>query len=164
MSSPLLLRLKQEFDSSFERDVMPPVDTVDIMYILVATRRFALGIKEVSGLAKLEKLVAIPSRAEAFAGVTGLRGEVLPVYDIGKMLGLDSGREPLRWMVTVSAQGQMLAVGFAAMVGYGRIAKSSIEGGSATSLVKGTVLYQGERVGLIDVQAVVGRIHTEAEN
>ncbi len=164
MSSPLLIRLKREFDSSFEREVKPPAETLDVMYLSIAERKFALRIEDVKGVAKLDKLIAVPSRAETLAGVTGLRGEVLPVYDLAKILKLDPGHEPLRWLVTVSTQGRMLALGFAAIVGYDRITMGAIDRGGTDSLVNGTVASRGERVGLIDVQAVVKRICMEAEN
>ena len=86
-----LQQLRQQFDESFSQP--PPAQAEarrDFILVAAGGRRIALELDGVNGLQGLERgltVVPLPSDAAAVLGIAALKGTVLPVFDLGVLLG-----------------------------------------------------------------------------
>jgi purine-binding chemotaxis protein CheW len=92
--------LKEAFDHSFAAP--PPAARSDFERLVgvrvgVERQAFAFRLTDLSGLSALPALVPLPGAPAACLGVAGVRGRLVPVFDLGLMLGLSSA--PARWVV-----------------------------------------------------------------
>jgi purine-binding chemotaxis protein CheW len=103
--------LRVAFDQSFaahEREHRL-VAQVDVLAIRVADQRYALRLSELQAVHAERKLVSVPAPAPALLGLVGLRGLVVPIYDLRLLLGHPAGPAP-RWLALARATS---AIGFA---------------------------------------------------
>ncbi len=104
--------LRAEFDSAFASRRVAPPDETPLLAIRVAAVPFAMRLLEAGGLATAPRIVPIPSRRRELLGVAGLRGDVVPVYSLARvLLGADDD-EPPRWLVLAGGD-ERLALAFA---------------------------------------------------
>jgi len=82
---------------------------VDVLAIRVADQGYALRLSELQAVHAERKLVAVPSPAPELLGLVGLRGLVVPIYDLRQLLGYPAGPAP-RWLALAHASSP---VGFA---------------------------------------------------
>lgn len=115
--------LAREFDLSFARAPEAAVEKADFLAIRVRAAPYALRLAEVGALAVDRKLTPLPSEAPALLGIAGLRGAILPVYDLGSLLG-DSSPSAPRWLALLA--GGDLAVAFDAFEGHLRLPASAV--------------------------------------
>jgi purine-binding chemotaxis protein CheW len=108
--------LRAEFDSAFAaRRTVPPAET-PLLAIRIGAAPYAVRLLEAGGLATAPRIVPVPSRRRELLGVAGLRGEVVPVYSLARIvLGADDG-EPPRWLVLARGE-ERLALAFAHLEG-----------------------------------------------
>ncbi len=101
--------LREEFDAAFARSPSAPAAVVPLLAIRVGSSPFAVRVLDAGGLVPVRAIVPVPSRRPELLGVSGLRGEILPVYGLARMvLGVDDERP--RWMILAGASER---VGFA---------------------------------------------------
>ena len=92
------LELRQAFDHSFalapstEQD-----DRENVVAFSVAGNRFAVRLHELNGIGKSAKIVPVPSRTRALAGLAGVRGELIPVFSLSELLDYRL-REEIHWL------------------------------------------------------------------
>lgn len=156
--------MRRLFDESFA--IVPHEQVAELQPMLAITLdagRYAIPIREISGLAALtEKIVPVPSRVPELLGLTGVRGIVVPVFDLAKLLGLKSQREQVRWLVFCGERQSPIALAFETMErmfelpstekivpqdGHGRYISASLR--------EGVTLR-----GLISISALLERIKT----
>jgi purine-binding chemotaxis protein CheW len=100
----LAAALRSEFDRSFAQPHRAePPQQQDLLVIRVAEHDYAVSLDEVVALHADRKIVPIPSPHAALLGLVGLRGSVLPVYDLRQLLGYPKGTTPARWVLSVRA-------------------------------------------------------------
>jgi purine-binding chemotaxis protein CheW len=90
--------LRHAFDRSFA-DV-PSLDTTafeDLLDVRFGTAQYALRVREISGLIADVRITPIPTPISELLGIAGIRASILPVYDLGAMLGHPAESKP-RWM------------------------------------------------------------------
>jgi purine-binding chemotaxis protein CheW len=95
--------LQAAFDRSFA--VAPDANVVTndgLLAIRVGATPYLVRLTEVSGLFADKKVTALPSPVRELLGIAGLRGTVLPVYDLGMMLGFPKAAAP-RWLLVAAA-------------------------------------------------------------
>ena len=80
--------LRQAFDRGF---ASPPADASqafeDVLTIRLGDAPFALRLSEAAGLYADRRIVPFPSPVPEFLGLAGLRGQLVPVYHLGVILG-----------------------------------------------------------------------------
>ncbi|MGH8187268.1 MAG: chemotaxis protein CheW, partial [Steroidobacteraceae bacterium] len=80
--------LRAAFDRSFAEAPSREVAALeDLLDIRVGTTPYALRVAEMSGLFADVKITPMPTRIPGLVGISGLRGSLLPVYDLRAMLG-----------------------------------------------------------------------------
>lgn len=114
--SDLAVALREEFDRSFTR---PPSGSAaaleDLLAVGVGGDEYVLRLKDLSGLFTGKTVTWLPSPAVALLGIAGFRGTVLPVYDLGMLLGKPKASEP-RWLAVAAAA--PVALAFEAFHGF----------------------------------------------
>jgi chemotaxis signal transduction protein len=160
-STYLLLHLRQQFDSSFEQAPAPLANYEDVLFVHANHRLYALLVREIKGLAKIDRLTPLPSAAEGFAGLVGTRGEVVPVFDLGILLGLGPSVRKLEWMVRVEAPECAVGLAFEDIEGYSRTPAIYIEDPQTAGPIMRTVELRGQHAGLIGIERLLKKICTE---
>jgi chemotaxis signal transduction protein len=101
--------LRQAFDASFA--VAPQVDVsplIDLLEVRVADSPYLLRRADVGGLFRDKTITPLPGRVPDLLGLAAFRGTVVPVYDLGMLLGY-APASATRWLVSVAGG----SVGFA---------------------------------------------------
>lgn len=118
MASISVEELRREFDGAF---ALPPRelawDSVDLLAIRVGTKPYALRISEISAVLTGRPVTQLPSSNEALSGLVGIRGALVAVFDLAKLLGEDRTDEEPRWVALCGGESQ-LAVAFHAIEGH----------------------------------------------
>lgn len=91
--------LRREFDQAFAE---PPsgrsAPTEGFLAVRVDGHAYALRTRDIAGLFKDRRLVPLPSAVPELLGLASFRGILVPVYDLGSMLGHRSAQAP-PWLV-----------------------------------------------------------------
>ncbi|MBV8080522.1 MAG: chemotaxis protein CheW [Actinobacteria bacterium] len=69
------------------------------MSIRVGGERYAVPVENVREIADFGLVAALPGAGPAVLGVRNLRGQVLPVFDLAAVLGVERADGPLRILV-----------------------------------------------------------------
>jgi chemotaxis signal transduction protein len=150
--------LRRAFDDGFRE---PPQDATktehrDLLAIRVASVAYALLLRDVLGLHHAAKLTRVPSAVPEFLGLLGVRGLLVPVYDLALLLGY---REPqaLRWVALLRAE-HPVGVAFPVLEGHFRVTDSAPsvarQNASATH-AREAIRLRGVLHSIVDVSAVL---------
>lgn len=100
-TSAAVLALREQFDSAFARAPQPPASASHSMLALrVGADPYAMRLDQVAGLYADRTILALPTAVPSLLGVTGFRGQVVPVHDLAVLLG-HVRTAPPRWLVLV---------------------------------------------------------------
>ena len=122
-------RLRREFDASFAGAAGETAhDLEDYLLVYAAEEPYAVAVAEIGALVVDRPLVAVPSSAADLLGVAGLRGELVPVFDLGALLTGEAPRTPPRWFA-LSAGANPIGFAFAKLHGHHRLSRSALLGG-----------------------------------
>lgn len=92
--------MRREFDSSFAAPPSGPgEDHESLITIRVAGEAFAVRTAQITGLAKLKRIVPVPSRALGLLGITAARGALFPAYDVATLLDLSAAGRERAWIM-----------------------------------------------------------------
>lgn len=168
MSSPagpeVLNALRRAFDEAFAAPVVhQAADLATLIAIRVAGQPFALRATEIAALAKSRRILPVPSRVPQLLGLAGIRGVLVPVYDLAAILGLPRANEP-QWFVLTERDAQ-LALAVEEIERLVEIRKTDLVADPPSS--SGGHVRQLARIGeetraVIDIPAVVETIRQHA--
>jgi purine-binding chemotaxis protein CheW len=101
--------LRREFDRSFAE--APPAraeSLADLLAIRVRGEPYALRLAQVSGLFVARRITPLPSPVPELLGIADFSGAIVPVYDLGALLGerVQAGQ---RWLVVAAEAAIALA-------------------------------------------------------
>ena len=161
-----LAELRTGFDDSFAE---PPrrhdTEFRELLAVRAGQRRYALYLSQTSGLHSDRPVTPLPGPLPALLGVAGFSGTIMPVYDLGTLLGHPAA-EPPRWLV-VAVGTPLVAFAFQNLDGHLRVPAESIVGEPTgprrNGCLRGMVpLPDGTRpiVDLPSVRAAVGDLAT----
>jgi purine-binding chemotaxis protein CheW len=68
-----------------------PGKTIELLHFDLARERYAIQTSLVRRIDRLSKLSPVPGVPPYFAGVINLHGEIVPIVDIGRLLGTPAG-------------------------------------------------------------------------
>jgi purine-binding chemotaxis protein CheW len=96
--------LRRAFDEAFTKPAAIGAGVLEnLLAIGLRSHPYAMRAGDISGLFADKKITPLPSPVPALLGLAGFRGTVLPVYDLGLLLGHPRASAP-RWLVvTVGA-------------------------------------------------------------
>jgi chemotaxis signal transduction protein len=129
--------LARAFDAAFAEPPPPAAGRLlDLLAIRVAGEPLALRLAQVAGLYARRSIVPVPSALPELLGLVSLRAAIVPVYDLGALLGRTPQPDP-GWIV-LAAQ-EPIALGFDDLEGYWRLpADSVITASPASGTAQGT--------------------------
>jgi chemotaxis signal transduction protein len=125
-------RLRQEFDGAFAQPLggaAPVWDT--LISIRVREDPFALRLSEIAGLFVDRAVTPMPTPFPELLGVTGFRGSVIPVFDLGAILGYPPAAAP-RWL-SLSSGASPIGLAFDGFEGTEKITAAPDPEGSGAS-------------------------------
>lgn len=116
--------LRREFDASF---AAAPAEhrgaTEDLLALSAGGSPCAVRLSEVSGLHAGCPVTSLPCPVPGLLGIAGIGGSLVPVYDLGVLLGgTASGRS--RWMLV--AAGSVVALAFDVLEGHLRVPREAV--------------------------------------
>jgi purine-binding chemotaxis protein CheW len=117
----------------------------------VGSERYAVPIENVLEVAELGELSALPGAGDAVLGVRNLRGRVLPVFDLARVLTIAGDATALR-MLVAEHQGRLAALAVDEVIDVATL-DGDDERTDAEHL-SGAVLEDGHLVGIIDVEGL----------
>jgi len=129
----------------------------------VAAEAYAMPVEHVLEAAGLGRVRAVPGARRELLGIRTLRGQILPVVDLARLLGVHRTSAPTRLLV---AEARGFRVGFAidevnGIGDLGDLAELGETGalgmpaeGIESGLLAGATLSDGELVGVLDVLRV----------
>jgi purine-binding chemotaxis protein CheW len=116
---------------------------------------YALPVSSVTEVAKLGEFSVLPGAPAGVLGLCNLHGCVLPVLDLGALLGITSD-EPLSRVVVAEDSGRQAALVVDAVVGVEEITDTS-EAVQSRQL-SSAALIDGTLVGIIDLPALLDSV------
>jgi chemotaxis signal transduction protein len=117
--------LRDAFDAAFARLPEAADDQRErLIGVRIGGEPHALRLAEIAGVFADRAITAVPSRSPALLGIAGVRASIVPVFDLGALVGYPARGAKLRWLVIAARQ----RVGFAFDVfdGYFALARSEI--------------------------------------
>ena len=123
-ASGRVAELREAFDRSFAQAPSTEATPVEhLLAIRIGADPYALRMSEVAGLFADKKVTPLPSAVSELVGIAGFRGAVLPVYDLGMLLGCPRTGAP-RWLVVTAVT--PVALAFDAFDGYVGVRSAAI--------------------------------------
>lgn len=117
-------RLRQTFDAAFAAPPPPPAPaSVDLIAIRSGADLYAFRLAAIAGLLARKRLMPAAGADPALLGIAGLRGKLVPVYSLARLLGAADADE--RWWVLVGADSP-IAIAFAAFVSHERVKEDAL--------------------------------------
>lgn len=152
--------LARAFDRSFAiaRPAAPPA-LRDFLAIRVGGDSHAIALMEIAKLVPLGKLTALPGSPAECLGLAGVRGAVVPVYDLRALLGYPVGANTAPWLAILA--GARVALTLDAIDGHLRLSDSGMSGAAPTghsSHIRHVVKTQDAVLPLVDIGSVLEAI------
>ncbi len=116
--------------------------------VRVGSEAYALPVENVREVAELGALTPVPRAPSEALGVRNLRGQVLPVFDLAALFGLERGGEAAR-LVVVEAGGRLAGLAIDEVTDVGTLPDPEAE--TESPLLTGAALVDGTLVGVVDV-------------
>lgn len=119
-------KLRQDFDEGFAKPHrVLAEDLVALLAVLVGGRPYALRLDELSGTAAGSRITPLPSPNPELLGLSGIRGNIVPVFDLAALLSESREDKPPRWLA-LSAGEHPIAFGFSELEGHLRLDRSAL--------------------------------------
>jgi purine-binding chemotaxis protein CheW len=119
------------------------------LLVRVGGERYALPIYDVVEVARIGDLTPVPGAPDAVLGVQNLRGQVVPVVDLGAVVGMPRSEERGA-VVVVDDSGQPAGLAVDALLDVADLVAEASDSPAAPLL--GSVMIDGSLVGLLDVR------------
>lgn len=122
-----LEELKGSFDRIFQEvRVERDRELVHLLIIRVGKARFALKVGALTGLARAQTVVPIPTAHSGLLGLTGLKGRMAAVYSLATLIGNPAlSAEPEQWFVLCRSE-EGIALAFTAAEGTLMVPSSAL--------------------------------------
>jgi chemotaxis signal transduction protein len=116
--------MRREFDRSFADAPRAATEAPnDLVAIRIGGDPYALRVAEIAGLHVDRSIASVPSQIPELLGIAGFRGSLVPVFDLGALLGYPAATAS-RWLAI--AAGTSIGFAFEAFDGHVRVAPEKI--------------------------------------
>lgn len=155
--------LRRAFDDAFARQATEAgTRAAELLAVPFGADHYLLPLRELTGLLVDRRITALPTRNPKFLGVVGIRGTVLPVWDLGALLGQPASERAPRWLATASTPRVGLAFGrFDGHVRLPHDALGSAPDRDAGAHVRAIVRTGGVLQRVVDLQSILAAIEQE---
>lgn len=118
----------------------------------VGGEQYALPVRAVQEVAPIGDVMPMPGAPPHVLGVRNVRGEVVPVIDLAALAGLGKGGRSAV-LAVIEDTGRRAGLAVDEVIDVGPLPSRSHE--SASPLLRGEVVTDGQLVGLLDPDAVL---------
>lgn len=125
----------------------------------VAEEAYAVSVLNVLEVAGLGEVTPVPGAPVQILGVLNLRGKILPVIDLAALLGAQRGRPAWRLLVAES-EGRQAGLAIDDVTEVGEL--GDLAGEAESALLLGTLLDDGELLGVLNMPAVMDALGAPA--
>lgn len=122
------------------------------LLVRVEGERYALPIHDVVEVARIGELTPVPGAPHAVLGVQNLRGQVVPVVDLGAVVGMPRS-EKRGALVVVDDSGQPAGLAVDALIDVADLVGDASEPPDGPLL--GSAMVDGALVGLLDARSLL---------
>ncbi|HEV7918541.1 MAG TPA: chemotaxis protein CheW [Solirubrobacterales bacterium] len=91
-------------------DIRNDAPTSQLVVFLLGSEEYGLPIRSVQEVIRYQQPRAVASSDSTLLGVINLRGQIVPVHDVRKDLGMSGDRGEAEKIVLVSAEGAMAGI------------------------------------------------------
>lgn len=138
---------------------------IEMLAFRLGTEEYVVRIEQVREVLKIRDITPIPHAESQIAGVTSLRGRMLPVVDLCRLLGLSAGkRDEKSRIVVVSSDDEETGLIVDRVTGVVRILQDSVRPapeasaqGAEAEFIKGIARKDEKLFILLDLEKAVGR-------
>jgi chemotaxis signal transduction protein len=117
----------------------------------VGAEAYAMAVENVLEVAELGPVTAVPGARPELLGIRNLRGRILPVADLARVLGIAGSAPPGRLVVAEDA-GRTAGFAVDEVAAIGELPEPRQD--TESDLLAGAALSGGDLVGVIDVTRV----------
>jgi purine-binding chemotaxis protein CheW len=128
--------------------------------LLAGGEAYAIPVGYVMEVAGLGDVTAVPGAPPEILGVRNLRGHLLPVIELARLLGIPEAVAP-RQLLVAEADGVQAAFAVDKVTDVGELPDRVEEPGS--DFLTGAILHDGDLIGVIDMPRLIGSLRTGAE-
>jgi chemotaxis signal transduction protein len=150
------LELRTMFDRGFAvAELASDAACSDFVCLRIGGEPAAIGLGDIASLHADLRVVPLPTPAAELLGVTAIRAQVVPIYDLSVALG-GAPTGAARW--TVVARGGAAGFGFAGFDGHARIPDAAIAIAAQRGHVRGQFALGGRPHSILDLGSVLAAI------
>lgn len=128
--------------------------------VRVASEAYAMPVEHVVEIARLGAITAVAGAPPELLGVLSIRGQILPVVDLARLLGLERPGRP-RHLVVAESGGVPAGLAIDEVTEVGELPEPTAA--TESELLTGAVLTDGNLIGVIDVPAVFRRLERSGQ-
>ena len=155
----MAIRMRQEFDHAFSLPTATvPPEAMDLLAVHLRGDRFAVRVLEISGLLAGKKIIPLPGSPPALLGLAGIRGSLVPAWDLAVLLGYPGQSRGSRW-VMLGRGNSPWALAFDGFDGYFRVLQSEVHAGtgkeSATGVVRESCPIDGTVLPIVSLPLIL---------
>lgn len=124
---------------------------------------YALPVDHVVSVVEIGAIARVPGSGPALTGVRNLEGQVLPVFDLGTVLGIASDERPAR-VVVATHDGRIAGLAVDEVTDVEPLASDpgKPENESAEGWLAGAILERDRLVGVVDVGRLLSTLERAA--
>jgi len=155
------VEMRRAFDESFAvPSVAGAIDVENVVIIEVGALKLACRIGQVKRFDADRKVVPLAGTEPALVGIAGIRGRLVPVFNLARLLGVASGGAS-RWLALCGAE-DTVALAFDRLVGFVRARRDDVcaleARVGAPSHVKELLRVGTESHHILDVDSVLAQL------
>jgi purine-binding chemotaxis protein CheW len=121
----------------------------------LAAEEYAIPVTQVREVITLGEVTPVPGAQQNVLGIRNLRGQILPVIDLARLLRVTRAAEAVLLMIAESG-GQLAGLAIDEVSGVADLPEPDTDADSA--LLAGSLLLDGELIGVVDMPRVVGAL------
>jgi purine-binding chemotaxis protein CheW len=130
------------------------------VFVRLGAESYALSVDHVLEVVDGGGISPLPGAGPHVMGVRNLRGQVVPVVDLARVLEVPDGSAPQRMVIAQDA-GRKAGLAVDEVIGVEELPEASEE--ATSSHVAGAALVDGALVGLVDVPSILDAIQGSSE-
>ncbi|HEX9019719.1 MAG TPA: chemotaxis protein CheW [Nitrospirota bacterium] len=99
---------------------------IELLSFRLGGEEYAMMVEDVREVLKLRELTSVPNTPDYILGVTSLRGTMLPVFDLGKRLGISGSKDEKSRIIITRTEQEEVGLMVDRVTGVIRIAAEDI--------------------------------------
>lgn len=156
--------LAREFDLGFSRATdVERAPEVNLLVVQLGAQPFAVRASEIRAIVTTPRIAYVPSRAPALLGIGGIRGEILPVFDLARLLGIATEERALRWSI-LAGEVERAALAFHHFERFERVPATALsrsdQGGATAAFVEEVVRLERGVLSIIGIARLLAGLRS----